>query len=60
MACNMWRRGNPSEFARGLVKEYGPGILDELHELRNKTVRMKVSDYEQLISDLQTKLDELE
>ena len=60
IACNVWRRGNPSEFARNLVKEYGPEVLDELHELRNTTVKMRVSDYEELIEELKQQLANLE
>lgn len=59
MACNVWRRGNPSEFAKNLVKEYGVEILDELSDMRNTTVKMKVNDYLELIEALKEKLNNL-
>ena len=58
MSCNVWRRGNSDVYALNLVKEYGVGILKELNDLKNTTVKMKAQDYLDLITDLTNKLKE--
>lgn len=59
-ACNVLRRGNPSEFAIGLVREYGPTILEELVDKKRKQVKYTRSDLENLIAHYKQKLTELE
>ena len=59
-ACNVWKRGCYDEFARNLVLECGPEILDELNRQKNQTVKMTVSKYNKLIDDLINKIAKLE
>jgi hypothetical protein len=48
-SCNRWKHGNLAEYARRLVAQYGPGILEEFNQLKNKTDKPTSADYERLI-----------
>ena len=48
-ACNRFRRGNLTAYAIALRKRYGESILEELDELKHKSVKYSRSDYEELI-----------
>jgi len=50
--CNRFMGGNQDEFAIHLIKDYGPGILEELHQLKNsyfkftdKWLKEKIDEY---------------
>jgi hypothetical protein len=47
--CNRFRRGNLTAYAIALRKRYGENILEELDELKHKSVKYSRSDYEELI-----------
>jgi hypothetical protein len=55
-SCNVWKRGNYSEFAVRLQRE-DPNILEELAQKKNRTCQMKKGDYENLIESLKANLD---
>jgi len=38
--CNWLEQGNDIKYAKGLVKKYGQGIVDELQVLKNRTIPM--------------------
>ena len=38
-ACNVLRRGNPAEFTLALQAKYGPGIIQELVDLKRLSVK---------------------
>ena len=48
-ACNVWRRGNPAEFAGYLQRTYGHGIIEELLKEKRKTVKYTIADYQRMI-----------
>jgi hypothetical protein len=58
-ACNRFDEGNMLGYTKGLVKKYGPSVLDELDMLKHQT--SKLSDFEGklLIKHYQDKLKEL-
>lgn len=59
VACNVFKKGNYTEFAARLVGEGGSGILDLLNTLKNTTKPFKISDYEAIIELYQSKIEEL-
>lgn len=56
--CNGYRGGNEPDYAIGLIKKYGKGILEELQKKRRTDKKWKLSELEALISDYQNKLKE--
>lgn len=58
-ACNRFDEGNMLGYTKGLVKKYGPSILDELDMLKHQV--SKLSDFEGifLIKHYQEKIKEL-
>lgn len=56
---NIFNQGNGPVFARKLVEEYGPGILEELEIKKNNACKMGKFEYEILIKEYQQKLKEL-
>lgn len=57
--CNVWRRGNYSEFAKNLVRDEGPEILEKLSKKRAQTKKMGIGDYRELIESLKKKISNL-
>lgn len=54
--CNMWKKGNEKEYARRLVRDYGPTILDDLHELNKRPLKRTHGEWQDLIVHYETKL----
>ncbi len=50
-ACNVWKRGEGARFAKHLIQEYGPSIIEELDMQRSVIKQMKRADYEDLINE---------
>jgi hypothetical protein len=48
-ACNVWRRGNPAEFAGYLQRTYGHGVIESLLAEKRKTVKYTKADYLSMI-----------
>jgi len=49
-ACNVWRRGNPAEFAGYLQRTYGNGVIESLLKEKRRTVKYTRADYEEMIA----------
>ena len=50
-ACNVWRRGNPAEFAGYLQRTYGHGVIENLLKEKRKTVKFTKADYLRMIQE---------
>lgn len=48
-ACNVWRRGNPAEYAGYLQRTYGHGVIEKLLLEKRKTVKYTRADYLSMI-----------
>lgn len=60
VGCNVFKKGNYTEYSRRLIKEKGPDVLEVLNRRKNLTKIMKRADYEILIEDLTLKLKDYE
>lgn len=49
VGCNVFKKGNMDEYARFLIRKYGPGILETLNKLKKPT-QFKRADYNLIIS----------
>lgn len=47
--CNLVLQGNQLEYAKGLVKKYGEGILEELEQIKNTPLKLSRVDYMEMI-----------
>lgn len=47
--CNRFRRGNLTAYAIALRKKYGESILEELDQLKHKSVKYSRDDYKKMI-----------
>lgn len=47
--CNIWKRGNYTEFHARLVKEYGPKILPEIIKRKKQTKQFTIEELKGLI-----------
>ena len=54
--CNRWKSGNLQEYARRLVRDYGPGILEEFNDLKNIAYKPTREEYEKRIEHLKAAL----
>lgn len=54
--CNMYLSSNAVQYALGLEKLYGPGILQELEEQKHTIDKYSRSDYEEMIETYKNKL----
>lgn len=59
-ACNILRRGNMAEYSLWISKKYGPGIMQELIDLKNKTVKFHRSQLEGMIDDFKQRIADLD
>lgn len=57
--CNMWLSSNATQYAIGLEKLYGPGILQKLEEEKHKITKFTRQDYEDKIAYYKAKLEAL-
>ena len=55
-ACNVLRRGNPAEFTLALQAKYGPGIVQELVDLKRQSVKFSRSELQDLIEGYEARL----
>jgi len=58
--CNRYCEGKKDVYAVRLIHKYGPNILLELQEAKNKIVKWSPSDLQALIDSYKQKLKELE
>ena len=47
--CNVYGGGKHDLFALALVSKYGPNILEDLNAQKNKKVKYKIYDYQEMI-----------
>jgi hypothetical protein len=59
VAENMFNQGNGPVFARRLIEQYGPGILEELEIKKNNVCKMGPFEYRILIKEYQDKIKNL-
>lgn len=48
-SCNRFDEGNNIGYMKGLIKKYGPSVIDELETLKGQTSRLSEFDYKVLI-----------
>lgn len=58
-ACNRFDEGNMLGYTKGLVKKYGPSVLDELDMLKHQVSKLGDFEGKLLIKHYQDKLKEL-
>lgn len=56
---NRFREGNMIGYTRGLIKKYGPGVIDELEVLKHQESHLSDFDYEVLIKHYQKEVKRL-
>ena len=49
VGCNIFKKGNYIEYTKRLLKELGEEKFNELEQLKNSTVKISKSEYEQMI-----------
>jgi 5-methylcytosine-specific restriction endonuclease McrA len=57
--CNRFDEGNPIGYARGLIKKYGKGIIDELEVKKHSVSRTTESEYRLLVNHYKVEVMEL-
>lgn len=57
--CNMYDEGNNIGYMRGLIKKYGPSIIDELYVKKHQESHLHDFDIKVLIEDYQKRVDKL-
>lgn len=58
--CNIWDKENAKiKYTQWMMKKYGPGIIDELQQLKQTPVKYSRGDYEALIETLNMRLEAL-
>jgi len=57
--CNRFMHGNLGEYALGLIKKYGPDILEKLHKEKQIICQRTQKEYQEIIETYQKKLEEL-
>ncbi len=57
--CNRFDEGNSIGYSRGLIKKYGPGVIDELEVLKHQESHLSDFDYEVLIKHYQKEVKRL-
>jgi hypothetical protein len=55
--CNRWMHGNLSQYALALIEKYGENILKDLDSERHKFKKISVIEYQKLIEEYKTKID---
>ena len=58
--CNVGRNGSYVEYFIYMENRYGRKVIDELRYLKNQSRKYSISDYEELITDLEGKLSLIE
>ena len=58
--CNINLGGNGPEYNAFMLETYGQDMIDELRRLSNTTVKLSLSDLEDLIAEFQEKLTDLD
>jgi len=57
--CNINLGSNGPEYYPFMIKTYGQETIDELKRLSNTTIKLRASDYELMIKDIEQKLNKL-
>lgn len=58
VGCNIFKKGNYIVYTKKLLKELGEEKFDELERLKNSTVKISKSEYEQMIEQYNQKIKE--
>ena len=56
VGCNVYGGGKPDLFALALVAKYGKDILEDLNIQKNKPIKYRISDYQEMIEMYQDAL----
>lgn len=59
-ACNVMKHGDLYKYAKELDMKYGDGTADRLHTQRNETKKLTIPELEQIISDAQEYIKEVD
>jgi hypothetical protein len=57
--CNRFKYGNLKGYSMGLIRKYGPNILEELNTAKNQTVKIGRYEIEIMKAELKSKIKEL-
>ena len=57
--CNLFKRGNPEEFRKALVRKYGEEKVEALERMKNDISKMSESDYQEKIFYYEERINEL-
>ncbi|MEY2867760.1 MAG: hypothetical protein RIR01_160 [Bacteroidota bacterium] len=58
VGCNIFKKGNYIEYTKRLLKELGEEKFNELERLKNSTVKISKTEYEQMIEHYNQKIKE--
>ena len=58
-SCNRYDEGNNIGYARGLIKKYGPDIIEELEVLKHQSSHLTDFEYQVLIKEYTQKVKQL-
>ena len=53
VGCNVFGRGKLDVFAINLISKYGKDILEDLNTQKNKAIKYKIADYQEMIEKYQ-------
>lgn len=56
MRCNVFLKGNYTEYALYLIRQYGVGFLEELDQKKRQSVKFSQADYKEKIEYYKNKL----
>lgn len=57
--CNVLKRGNMAEYSLWVSRRYGTGIMQELIDLKNKSIKFDRSQLEGMIDDFKGRIANL-
>lgn len=57
--CNRMRDGNSEGYRRGLIKRYGPQIIEQLEKKGRQTVKLSDNDYKTLTDFFKNQINQL-
>ena len=59
LSCNSFKRGNLSEYALNLERDYGPGILQEFDQIKNEQKKFTREELTDMYDDYIKRLEAL-
>ena len=57
--CNIFKHGNYTAYASYMFKEYGSAFMEDLEDLSRKTIKISISEYEDMIEGWQTMMEKM-